>query len=312
MRLHNLRWWQPFIDNHPLFGKIYGLFNLLRRYSIFYLNVIKLTLNNFFSNKAGVTDHKYSINDVVVSLTSYEKRVSEVYLTIESIMTGKLLPNRIVLWLPIQMKNTNLPSTLKHQQRRGLDIEYCDDIRSFKKLIPSLAKFKDSVIVTIDDDQIYDRKMLEYLVEHYEKDPSNIYANTVYRMTFDEEGNLRNYCDWINGYSGNDASLYNFPIGEGGILYPPMSINEEVFNENAFMTLCPFGDDIWFYAMAKLNGYNVVKTKSDDPRGIVSMENPKVQKFALKNQNVGKINSLNDRQIKSVFEKYNIYSLFIK
>lgn len=39
-------------------------------------------------------------------------------------------------------------------------------------------------------------------------------------------------------------------LGYGGVLYPPGAFDEEVFNEKVFMRLCPYADDIWFFAMA--------------------------------------------------------------
>ena len=43
-------------------------------------------------------------------------------------------------------------------------------------------------------------------------------------------------------------------LGYGGVLYPPGAFDEEVFNEKVFMRLCPYADDIWFFAMALKKG----------------------------------------------------------
>ena len=49
--------------------------------------------------ECGVTDEKYFDHQVIVSLTTYGKRLYDVAFTIESIMQQSVKANRIVLWL---------------------------------------------------------------------------------------------------------------------------------------------------------------------------------------------------------------------
>ena len=102
--------------------------------------------------------------DVIVSLTSYGKRVTDsVPYAIFSIFTQSVLPNRIVLWLDNDNWNdNNLPYLLKRIQKSGLEIYYCDDIRSYKKLIPALRKFPNNPIITIDDDFYYNKDFIKW------------------------------------------------------------------------------------------------------------------------------------------------------
>lgn len=58
------------------------------------------------STERGVTNAKISDHEVIVSLTSYSKRIHEVYLAIESIMQGTIKPNRIICGL--QKKNSRV------------------------------------------------------------------------------------------------------------------------------------------------------------------------------------------------------------
>lgn len=81
----------------------------------------------------GVTSERFCDHEVVVSLTSYGERIRYAYLAIESIMQGALKPNRIVLWLSDDEKDKILPATLQLQIKRGLEVRYCPDIRSYTK-----------------------------------------------------------------------------------------------------------------------------------------------------------------------------------
>lgn len=73
---------------------------------------------------------------VVVSLTSYGRRVSSnvVCYTIVSILRQTMQPDRIILWL--EHENWSLgtiPNKLRRLQEKGVEIRFCDNMRSYKK-----------------------------------------------------------------------------------------------------------------------------------------------------------------------------------
>lgn len=258
--------------------------------------------------ESGVSDDKLCDQEVIVSLTTFGKRLYDVYVTIESIMQGTMKPNRIILWLDDDIKDKQLPITLQKQMARGLEICYSHKIRSFQKLIPTLRNNPEAVIVTIDDDLIYKFDLLEKLVNAYNCNPNQVYANRVHRIALDKDGFPLPYNSWEWGHSKEGSSKLNFLTGVGGVLYPPYCFPQEVFNEEAFTTLCPAADDVWFYAMLRLNGKEVCKVYTHDKGGADYLLNEDVQDVGLQNTNIKGV-CQNDIQIKSVFEKYGIYDL---
>ena len=259
------------------------------------------------SKESGISDNAYFDNQqVIVSLTTFGKRLYEVYLAIESIMQQTVKPNRIVLWLAEDLIKKEIPQILKRQEKRGLEIRYCKDIKSYKKLIPSLRDFPNDYIITIDDDVIYEYDMIENLLASYKGAPGFVYANRVRRMSM-ENGVIGNYRTWKILEQMMDDSPLNIPTGVGGVLYPPHCFVEEVFNESVFMDICGQADDIWFKAMCLLKGTQSRLALIHHP---VYYENESVQDVALYNTNVGSAN--NDKQLSLVFKKYNILSLLSK
>ena len=252
----------------------------------------------------GISDSKICDKEVVVSLTTYGKRLYEVYLTIESIMQGTLKPNRIVLWLQEDMKSQYLPLSLKKQMDRGLEIFYTKDIRSFKKLIPSLKKYGDSVIITIDDDVLYEYDVIEKLVNAYKDNPNHVYGNRLKRFSLDKNGLPIDYRKWCDVQNGDNPSPRNMCIGVGGVLYPPHCFPEEVFNESVFMRLCPRADDIWFWCMANMNGFSSSKVYTHNSNGVDFLINPDVQDIALTRTNLAG-RSENNMQLRSLIDYYN-------
>lgn len=262
------------------------------------------------SKERGVSEEMYGEYELVVSLTTYGKRLDEVYLAIESIMQGTMLPNRIVLWLAEdELNNRNLPITLKNQQKRGLEIGLCKDLRSYTKYIPSLKKYPNSIIITIDDDIIYNFDFVERLWQSYKTDKNAIWANRVHLMK-DKNGYLDNYLTWFSGCAKQmtSDSRYFF-TGVGGVLYPPHIFNQEILDEGIFMTICPYADDVWFNAMALYSGVKVYKAQTRDEKGLDYYELKNVQDQALFRINILPNVNMNDVQIKAVFTKYGIYDL---
>lgn len=265
--------------------------------------------HNILANKySGVTNEQYCDHKIIVSLTTFGKRIYDVHLTIESIMEQTMLPNRIILWLDYSFQNRSLPRALQMLQQRGLEIMYCDDIRSYKKLIPTLNLCPNDAIITIDDDVIYEFDLLERLIYAYIENPSYIYCHRYHKMKF-VDGKFMPYSKWDKVCSDMTPDVFNFPTGVGGVLYPPHSLDSEVFNQKIFMDICPYADDVWFKAMSVKKGTLVKKVYSHSQLSEDFLLNISVQDESLQIKNVD--NCLNDKQLNAVLNHYNLYSCFI-
>lgn len=258
------------------------------------------------STDKGTTDTKYFDNQqVIVSLTSYGNRIYDVHLAIESIMQQTAQPNKIILWLSNEYKDAPLPIRIQKQIDRGLDVRYCKDLGPHTKLIPALKQYPDDVIITIDDDCIYASDMIENLINSYRKAPQYIHTNRARQIKLSANGLPDTYRNWNILENQHGASPLYFLTGVGGTLYPPHTLSDEVFNEDAFLRLCPKADDIWFYAMALLNNTQCYKVATHDPYMYCS-NHPHENSLLIHNL----LNGGNDIQIANVFTEYNLYEKF--
>lgn len=272
---------------------------------IFEMKKSQYDLFNQSCNELGVSDRRYASHDIIVSLTTYGKRIWDVYLAIESIMQQTFKPNRIVLNLDNSFRDIELPITIQRQINRGLEINYCEDLKSFKKLIPTIQKYPDSAIITIDDDIIYEIDLLERIIRNYNRFPTCIHASRVLKMNV-HNNVLGNYSTWGFNYDEYEPNKLNFLTGGAGTLYPPHSLPDEVLNKEKFMELCPYADDVWFNAMAILNGTPIQKVQLRHSSGEDYVSNPYVQDIGLCVENNSLTCSRNDIQIKKTFEYYGI------
>ena len=193
-------------------------------------------------------------------------------------------------------------------KERGVEIRFCEDYKSYKKLIPTLREFPEAIIITVDDDVIYPMDLVERLIKAYKKDPGSVHYCRGHRIILNENKKPVSYNNWINNYKGLDLSSLNFPTGIGGILYPPHCFHQDVLREDIFMKLCPLADDIWFKTMSLLNGYYSRKVESYIPFDKEFVDVAYMQHDSLMAKNVYK--GKNDAQLKKVFEYYNVYGLF--
>lgn len=280
-----------------LFRSICGEFiKFMVRYRLFY---ISYGLNNTENRK----------EKVIVSLTSYGRRVSKVVpYTIVSILRQTYKPDKIILWLDSENWNdSNLPAELSKLKYYGLEIIYCSDIKSYTKLIPALEKYPNDIIITCDDDMFYKRKMIEGLIKAYKKNPSRVYCHRAHKPIFNSSGELKPYLDW-DIETSDFLSDNVFATGVGGCLYKKSFFYKDICRNDLFMKLAPNADDVWFYFMEVLQ-----KT----PRVVLSNSKCKSIYYPLdffyqyfhKNASLYSSNCLeekNDLQIKSVMEYYNL------
>lgn len=208
-----------------------------------------------FPNK-GITHVKRNPK-LIVSLTSYPGRIHVVEQAIDSILRQSLKPDMVILWLaesqfPKKMKS--LPKSLRRYLKHGLQIRWCEDIRSYKKLIPALREFPEDIIVTTDDDVIYDEKWLETLYVSYLKHPDEIQCHHAFDYVFEDNVGFVSITIIKNAGALKNCSM---AIGIGGVLYPPHSLDIDVVRQDLFWKLAETNDDFWFWAMAKLKGTEI-------------------------------------------------------
>lgn len=240
--------------------------------------------------------------ELIVSLTTYNKRIHDVHLVIESIATQTVKPNRVILWLDeLEFNLESIPLILKNQGLRGLEIRFCPNYRSYKKLIPTLELFPDAHIITIDDDIMYPHDMIELLMAENKLFPEFILGHRVHKLKV-ENSKIIPYEFWEHNIENDIPSFKVVPTGAGGVLYPRGSLSPECLNVVEFSELAPNADDIWFKAMSLLNSRQCKKVGGS--RSYTSFFIPILnsQDIGLCNDNVNE--GGNDLQIQKVFGKY--------
>lgn len=211
---------------------------------------------------------KMKHNKIIVSLTSFPGGMGAIVPVLRSLLVQTVRPDKIILYLTDpEFPTRKIPNDLELLVKQNPILEirfYPENIRSYTKLIPVLQDFPDDIIITVDDDVLYPDNIIEQLLLEHKKNPQTIISHRVRKMRFDRNWNLLPYETWkiykkIRYLTwGTKPKYINFLTGTGGVLYPPHSLHPDVLNQKLFCELAPTADDVWFWAMAVLNG---TKTK---------------------------------------------------
>lgn len=133
--------------------------------------------------------------DFYVTLTSWKGRINYIHTNLEILLNNSLKPKKIILNLSIEefpKKNLELPVELINLEKKYNNFEIFwvnKNNNVFKKLIPTLNRYKDSLIITVDDDIIYPKNLFKKMFKCFRKEGGNN------PMSFGQY-----YSDWnING-----------------------------------------------------------------------------------------------------------------
>ena len=241
---------------------------------------------------------------IIVSLTSYNKRLSSVVLTIKSLLKQTKLPDKIILYLYKDEKEY-LPSALtKLVDKNNLKIEWVDeDLKPHKKYYYAMQQFPNDFIITVDDDVIYDRHLIEYLWKSHLKFKKSVIATRAHQVTF-KNNIIQPYNKWNwNSKLESTPRMDLVATGVGGILYPPHLLKKELLTDKEKIKKYLRVDDLW---LKNIEVISRVSTVICDEGRILErnrIDVPNTQATALANINVSESN--NDKALKKLEEEYS-------
>lgn len=270
------------------------------------LNIRNIIINKYYRNiklsKEPIILNPDVISPkVIVSLTSYPKRFKYVKFSIISILRQTELPNRIILYLDENIGDDEITDDLRALQNHGLEIEKRPiNMKPHKKYFYAIKENPEDIIITIDDDCIYNKRLIEKLLASYHKYPIAISAVRIHRILFDKHNNTYPYNKWKWDYRQNGPGKDLFVTGVAGALYPPHVMKKDILlDSDTIMKYSADNDDIWLKFIQIISGVMVVKVNCPIHASVEGS-----QEISLNSQNVG--NNRNDIIIKDLIEYFKV------
>jgi len=211
------------------------------------IQIIKLYQNN---NNPYSYIYKNNKFKPIISMTTISGRIKNIIPTLESIVNQSSNIHSVNLYISDEKylldngieRNNNI---LKDIYKLGVNIYYTYNIGPYRKIIPILSQLwlnnasSESLIITVDDDVIYDNDFVENLVNNI-----RIYDCVVgYRgRKIINNELLSPYNKWTKG--DFKPELDNVLTGRGGIIYK-LKFFSKNYKYYVGQILAPTADDIW-------------------------------------------------------------------
>ena len=209
---------------------------------------------------------------LIVSLTTYPARIGSVKAVLNSLYQQTLQADEIILWLAedqFPQREADLPAALQEDiAAKKFTVRWCDDLGSHKKYFYVMQEYPEDVIVTVDDDTFYDRDTLQSLMDTHACFPHAVVARTTSLVLFTPDFKPAPISEWLFDFQVlTEPSMILMAIGVGGVLYPPHSVSEKIFDKDFILETCTvkgrtFGDDLLLKAGEMLNKTPVVTVQS--------------------------------------------------
>lgn len=248
---------------------------------------INKVIINIFYPISQIYNHSYGLDlesDIIISMTSFPDRIHAVWITILSLLNQKTKPKKILLWLAEnQFPDKKIPKKLEYLKKRGLEIQFCDDLKPHKKYYYTMMQNPQDIVITVDDDIFYPENFITNLAISHKKYPDCVICNWSSIIAFNQRGIYQKKSDWKIGNLEEPSHLL-LPIGCCGILYPPGTFNKEVFNKRNIYELAYYTDDLWLKCMELLNG---TKAFNQNPVQLIYFNNIRIQHSGLWKKNCG-------------------------
>lgn len=239
---------------------------------------------------------------IIVSMTSYDKRLSTLNICIKSLLRQTYKPDRIILYLAEKDRRA-LTKEIISLKKFGLEIIYVDeDLRPHKKYYYAMKDNPDAIVITVDDDCIYSPKLIEYLIKTNKIFPNAITAARARKIEADKNGFLA-YNKWNLATISNKPSDQLIATGVGGVLYPPHLLDPNLLLNKSEIKKYIQVDDLWLKTVEILNHVpTVVCDKRIDEKRI---EIPSAQSIGLTQTNV--LKNENDLYWSKLDKEYNLF-----
>ncbi|MBP5352910.1 MAG: PIG-L family deacetylase [Alphaproteobacteria bacterium] len=203
---------------------------------------------------------------VIVSLTSYPPRINGLQPMLETLFSQTKQPDKIILWLAVSEfpnKEADLPQYLTQlATQKKIVIEWCDNLKPHKKYFYALQKYRDDIVITVDDDLLFEPDLIECLLVSYHQFPRAI---SVMRSHIMHPRGTK-FADYAC-FTQQQNEIIGIPcmrlLGTNGAgsLFPPRLLDWRYFNEEAIKNLSLNTDDLWLKTIEVLSGVPVVQPR---------------------------------------------------
>lgn len=188
---------------------------------------------------------------IIVSLTTWSARIANIPMVLDTILHQTIVPDLIVLNLSY---GEDIPCEVQQYiERNKIEVNFVEDTKVYKKLLPTLKRYPEALVISIDDDWLYPPQMIEDFVNVHNQYPNNpISGNRLSNKSMNSHcgcASLTRY-DFFGKYFGlidefvmhscpSDDMVYTYFITKNGYEYKRTS-DEYFINMESLNPISPY------------------------------------------------------------------------
>ena len=197
--------------------------------------------------------------EIIVSMTTIPKRKERLTDNLPSILKQSYQFDKLVINIDDNLSEDDYQwyENLKEEDSR-IEINKCESKwRSCNKLLPTIKKYPEDIVITVDDDIYYPVDTIKLLVEVYENNKDCIITHEINPINFNRD---MTYVSYENAY---DVMLLQREWGKyfsNCCLFPPHVFDgSDLFDYDKMME-CTNGthDELWFWVQSTINGVQCI------------------------------------------------------
>lgn len=194
---------------------------------------------------------------VIVSMTTIPQRMKRLSDNLPSLINQSYKFDKLVINIDDNLTEEEYKwyDALKKQDQR-IEINKAEaKWRSCNKLLPTLKKYPEDIIITLDDDVYYPKHSIRYLVEEYLRHPECIIAHEVNPIRFTDD-----YVTYINIVNPKLMQIEWGKYLSNCALFPPHVFDGTDLYDYDKMMKCTNGthDELWFWIQSTINGVQCI------------------------------------------------------
>ena len=196
---------------------------------------------------------------IILSMTTIPKRMGRLTDNIPAILGQTYKFDKLVINIDDNLSDEDYEWYEKFaKQDARIEINKAEaKWRSCNKLLPTLKKYPNDIIITLDDDIYYPKDTIKELVEWNEKHPECIITHEVNPIWISDE---KDYVGYHNFY---DVMLMQKEWGKyfsNCCLFPPHTFDGTDLYDYDKMMECTNGthDELWFWVQSTINGVQCI------------------------------------------------------
>ena len=159
----------------------------------------------------------------------------------------------------------DVPEKLKDLQQYGVEFVFrpCN-LKSHGKYFFVLQEYPSKIVITMDDDIIYRKDAIGYLMKLHHQNPDAVCARLT-RKIIVKNGNVLPYKCWPL-YTKIQLNCQQLALGVGGVLYPSkLFTNSPLFDIEKIKKYSFNADDLWLKTIELMLGVPVVSGDFESP-----------------------------------------------